>query len=94
MDNEKVLNVVCKNKICRSLHFENEERIRWTHNDLPLFPRLGVMASKIREHSCMESNNAGNNSYAAELFVNSLPSIYIAFQDLFFVHSFWFVCPD
>lgn len=24
-------------------------RIRWTHNDLPLFPHLGIMASKIGE---------------------------------------------
>lgn len=86
-------------------------RIRWTHNDLPLFPHLGVMASKIGErislltvetvkalhsgnYSCVASNSAGNSSYAAELFVNGLSTIYIAFQDLlFFAHSFWFVTP-
>ncbi|KAL7736494.1 hypothetical protein ACLKA6_019693 [Drosophila palustris] len=67
-------------------------RIRWTHNDLPLFPHLGVMASKIGErvslltvetvkavhsgnYSCVASNNAGNISYTAELFVNVLPQI-------------------
>lgn len=68
-------------------------RIRWTHNELPLFPHLGVMASKIGErislltvetvkavhsgnYSCVASNNAGNTSYTAELFVNGLYQCY------------------